>query len=199
MLDRENAVLVVVDVQSRLLGQIHEAEETIRQITRIMRGFQIVEAPILVTEQYRKGLGATHPAIQETWLTGSDPGEIEIGGADPHLVLDDFEMLEKMTFSCAADEGTLQHLRSLGRTQIVLAGIEAHVCVLQTALHLVDQGFETYVVADAVSSRELRNVEIALRRMEQEGVLFTSVEMAVFEMLHACGTAPFKSWLKTIK
>ena len=199
MLDRENAVLVVVDVQSRLLGQIHEAEETVRQITRIMRGFQIVEAPVVVTEQYRKGLGSTHRAIQETALSGSEPGDIQIGLDAPHLVLDEFKMLEKMTFSCAADEGILQHLRGLGRTQIVLTGIEAHVCVLQTALNLVDQGFETYVVADAVSSRQKRNVDIALRRMEQEGVLFTSVEMAIFEMLHICGTDAFKRWLKVIK
>lgn len=207
MLDRENAVLVVVDVQSRLLGQIHEAEETVRQITRILRGFQIVEAPVVVTEQYRKGLGATHPAIQRTWLERGAPdsrpdsprADIHLGTDDPHLVLDGFEMLEKMTFSCAADDATIAHLRGLGRTQIVLTGIEAHVCVLQTALHLLEQGFETYVVADAVSSRKPRNVEIALRRMEQEGVLFTSVEMAVFEMLHVCGTGPFKQWIQTIR
>jgi nicotinamidase-related amidase len=81
----------------------------------------------------------------------------------------------------------------------VLCGIEAHVCVLQTALNLIQAGFDTYIAADAISSRDPRNVEIALRRMERAGAVPTSVEMGIFEMLHACGTDEFKEWLKFIR
>ena len=203
MLHRDRAALVVVDVQSRLLPTIHDSETTLRQIVRSIRGFQLLGAPVIVTEQYRRGLGATHPAIQEAVLTpppkdGSLPTDL----APPHdafAVTPGFEVLEKMTYSCAADPTFLGHIEQLGRRQIVLVGIEAHVCVLQTALQLVEREFETFVLADAVSSRSPRNVEIALSRMSQEGVRHASVEMAIFEMLHVCATDEFKAWLKLIK
>ena len=203
MLHRDRAALVVVDVQSRLLPSIHDSEATVRQIVRAIRGFQLVGAPVVVTEQYRKGLGATHPAIQEAMLTppptdGALPGRFSPPD-DAFAVLDGFETLEKMTFSCAADPGFIQKIEALGRRQIVLVGIEAHVCVLQTALQLVERELETYVLADAVSSRSPRNVEIALQRMAQEGVRHASVEMAVFEMLHVCATDEFKAWIKLIR
>ena len=180
LLDRERACLVVVDVQTRLLGSIHEADVTVEQIRKAIRGFRIVGAPVLVTEQYRKGLGETEPTIAAAVGDATEP-------------------IEKMSFSCAAHPPFLDQLAESGRTQVVLCGIEAHVCVLQTAVQLVSRGYETYVLADAVSSRTPRNVEIALRRMEQSGVRHTSVEMSVFEMLHLCGTPEFKEWLAVIK
>lgn len=126
-------------------------------------------------------------------------GADAIGGSGRETAPAEFRPPEKMTFSCFADPGFLESLQGLNRRQVLLAGIESHVCVFQTACDLVGSGYEVFVAADAVSSRSARNVEIALRRMEQEGVRLTSVEMAVFEMLHACGTPEFKAWSQVIR
>lgn len=204
MLHRDRAVLVVVDVQNRLLPSIDRGLEVVREVVRAIRGFQLVGAPVIVTEQYRRGLGATHPAIQEAILSpppaDGDPGANDATPpGDAFAARPGFEPLEKMTFSCAADAAFLERLASVGRRQVVLAGVEAHVCVLQTALHLVDREYETYVLADAVSSRTARNREIALARMAQEGVRHASVEMAIFEMLHVSGTDEFRAWSRLIR
>ena len=192
MLKPEEAVLTVVDVQERLLPLIHESEALVGQIVRLIRGFQILRAPILVTEQYRKGLGPTegrimeaitHPQTADTVpLRGAIPAASQTGAppapettspaAPPALTAASpalFDPIEKMTFSCAEHAPYLEALDRLRRRQIVLCGIESHVCVLQTALQLKERGHEVYLAADAVSSRSPRNVEIALRRMEQSG------------------------------
>ena len=207
MLKSSEAVLVVVDAQERLLPFIHEAEDVVAQIVRLIRGFQILEAPVIVTEQYRKGLGPTEsriiealtrpPAVEFTEHdrrpTSPTPQPVSPAAAQP------FDPMEKMSFSCAAHPPFLARVEELKSRQIVLCGIEAHVCVLQTALELRERGYEVYLAADAVSSRSPRNVEIARRRMEQAGVLLTSCEMAVFEMLHVSGTPQFKSWSRVIR
>jgi nicotinamidase-related amidase len=180
---------VVVDVQVKLLPFIHQAEETVGQICKLIGGFRIAGVPILVTEQYRKGLGETDPRIQAA-ITEQDPAT-----GRPRR----FEPFEKMCFSCAKDDGFRQALEASGRRQIVLCGIESHVCVHQTALDLVGRGYHVEVAADAVSSRASQNRKIALRRLESEGVKLTCVEMAVFEMLEVCGTEPFKAWVKAIR
>lgn len=191
MLRREDAVLVVIDVQEKLLPHIHEADRLVEQIALLVEGVRLVDAPIMVTEQYRKGLGPTDPRVIDA-LGRTLP---EATFAEPRA----FAPLEKMTFGCGADPAFLEALRSTKRKQVLVAGMETHVCVLQTALQLREAGFEVYVTADAVSSRSPRNVELALRRMEQEGVRVTSVEMAVFEMLHVCGTPEFKAWSRRIR
>jgi len=189
MLESRSALLVVVDVQVRLLPSIHEGEETVGQICRLVRGFRIAGAPILVTEQYRKGLGETDPRIQAA-LTEQDPITRQ-----PHP----FEPLEKTAFSCARDEGFVKALEASGRRQVVLCGIESHICVHQTALDLLDRRYFVEVAADAVSSRSARNREVALRRLESEGVKLTTVETAVFEMLQTCTTDAFRAWIKVIR
>jgi nicotinamidase-related amidase len=189
MLQKDKALLVVVDVQGRLLPSIHEADDLVAQVVRLIRGFRIVGAPILVTEQYRKGLGETDPRIQAA-LAEKDP----LTG-EAHR----FEPLEKMSFSCVTDPGFLYAWKKSGCSQVVLCGIESHVCVHQTAIHLIEQGAHVEVAADAVSSRSARNKEIALRRLETEGAKITSVESAIFEMLEYCGTDAFKAWVKVIR
>jgi len=194
MLRSDKSALVVIDVQERLLPRIHDAETTVTQITRLMRGFQLVGAPVLLTEQYRKGLGPTEPRILEAYRTPVGPDGAPV--PDPPAAN---PILEKMSFSCCGDGGFRQALEATERRQIVLCGIESHVCVLQTALHLRDAGYDCYVAADAVSSRSPRNVEIALRRMEAAGVVLTSCESAIFEMLEVCGTPAFKAWSRLIR
>lgn len=184
MIRREDAILVVVDVQEKLLPHIAEAERVVGAIEKLIDGFRIVGAPLLVTEQYRKGLGPTTERLVAA-----------VAGTEPSA----FSPIEKMTFGCVAHLPFRQALDASERRQVVLCGIEAHVCVLQTALQLLAIGFEVFLAADATSSREPRNVEIALRRMEQEGVRMTTVEMAVFEMLHESGTPEFKAWSQRIR
>jgi len=204
VLSRNDAVLVVVDVQERLLPHIHESESVVRQCVRLIRGFHILGAPILVTEQYRKGIGPTddriidavlHPqSVEEPLPPVREPGSFE---APP--VPAAFQPIEKMSFSCSEHPPFLDALAATKRRQVLLCGIETHVCVLQTALHLKERDYEVYLAADAVSSRAPRNVEIALRRMEQAGVWLTTVEMGIFEMLECSGTPELKRWSRQIR
>lgn len=203
MLSRDRAVLVVVDVQERLLPFIHESESVVLQCVRLVRGFHILGAPVLVTEQYRKGIGPTDDRIMDAVLRPESveqplPPRREPGFEAPAPPAE-FRPIEKMTFSCAEHPPFMEALERTGRRQVLLCGIESHVCVLQTALHLAMRGYEVYLAADAVSSRSPRNVEIALRRMEQAGVQLTSVEMGIFEMLHLSGTPEFKRWSRQIR
>ena len=206
LLKRDDAVLVVIDVQERLLPFIHESELTVRQIVRLVRGFHILGLPILVTEQYRKGIGPTDARVVDALVRPESVDEplppIYAGGDDrpaPRAPPLAFQPLEKMTFSCAEHPPFMEALRATGRRQVLLCGIESHVCVLQTALQLVERGFDVFLAADAVSSRSPRNVEIALRRMEHEGVHLTSVEAGIFEMMHVSGTPEFKQWSRQIR
>lgn len=189
MLHRDQAILVVIDVQGRLLPSIHAAEETVGQIVKLIRGFRIVGAPILVTEQYRAGLGETAQEIQAA-MTEPHPFTREAGTFAP---------LEKMSFSCVLDDPFRAALETSGRRQVVLCGIETHVCVHQTALHLLERGYHVEIAADAVSSRSPRNRDIALNRLAAEGARLSCVETIVFEMLEYCGTDPFRKWVKVIK
>ncbi|MBM3285946.1 MAG: hydrolase [Candidatus Eisenbacteria bacterium] len=189
MLHRNQAVLVVVDVQSKLLPAIHDAPGMLTQIARLIRGFRIVGAPVLITEQYRRGLGETDPGIVEAIREGA-PGA---GVRHP------FEPIEKMTFSCMLHEPFRSALDATGRRQVVLCGMETHVCVHQTALHLLEQGYHVEIATDAVSSRSPVNREVGIERLVEEGVKRTCVEMAIFEMLEACGNDPFKTWVQLIR
>ncbi|MBD3335328.1 MAG: isochorismatase family protein [Candidatus Eisenbacteria bacterium] len=179
MLDSSRSVLVVIDVQEKLLPHIHRREDVVRSIVRLIEGCRILDVPVLATEQYTRGLGPTDPAVRDA--------------------LREAPLLEKMSFACQDHEPFAAALRETGRRQVLLCGIEAHVCVYQTALGLKEDGFGVHVAGDAVSSRFPRNIELALMRFQQEGIRITSVESAVFEMLKLCGTDPFKAWLKVLK
>jgi nicotinamidase-related amidase len=179
LLTPEETLLVVIDVQERLLPHIHGHPELVRSIVRLVKGCQLVGVPVLATEQYTKGLGPTAPAVKEA--------------------LGDAPLFEKMCFSCWEHGPFREALEASGRLKVLLCGIEAHVCVLQTALQLQAAGFRPQVVADAVSSRFPRNLELALARLQQEGIPLTSVETAVFELLEVCGTEPFRAWIRILK
>ncbi len=189
MLRKDQAVLVVVDVQNRLVPVIHEADATVRQMVRLIQGFRIVGAPVLVTEQYPQGLGATDERIRKAFEA-----------IDPiHKVAHHFEPYVKMSFSCMLDDPFRHALATTGRRQVVLCGVEAHVCVYQTALHLLEHTYHVEVAADAISSRAPGNRDLAIARLRDEGVKITCVESAVFEMIEHCGSDPFKAWVKVIK
>jgi isochorismate hydrolase len=138
-----------------------------------------LDVPILATEQYPKGLGKTIPDVKK-----------ELG---------ELSLIEKVAFSCCRVDAFNERLRSLGRKQIVLSGIETHVCVLQTAADLIQRGYGVHVVADAVCSRRRLDWEIGLRWMENNGAMITTTEIIAFQLLKEAGTDEFKRLSKFVK
>ena len=171
--------LLVVDVQEKLLPHIHEHERVLAQVCRLVDGAGLLRLPVLVTEQYRKGLG---PTVDELASRLESPAV----------------RCEKMTFSAAVD-AVRQCLETVQARSVVLCGIESHVCVLQTALDLMDSGLVVGVAADAIGSRRPADHDPALRRMVQAGAIPTTVESLLMELVCEAGTPLFKSILPLIR
>ena len=178
-LSRAKAGLLVIDFQERLLPAMHAKESCLENALRLIKGGSILSLPVFATEQYRKGLGRTVPQIAAL-LPGVTP-------------------VEKMSFSCCGAEGLISSLKERNIYDVVLCGIETHVCVCQTALDLLDNGFRVFVVADAVASRTPENHRLALERMRDAGVIVVSTEMILFELLGRAGTDEFKQILPLLK
>lgn len=176
---RTNAGLVVVDIQERLLPSIFEMERLVQNALRLIKGAAILRLPIFATEQYRKGVGNTVP---------------EIASAIPA-----FAPMEKTAFSCFGAPGFVEALRAKGVRDVMLCGIEAHVCVLQTCFDLLEDGFHPFVVADAISSRAAENHWLGVARMRDAGAVIVSTEMILFELLQRAGTNEFKQVLALVK
>jgi nicotinamidase-related amidase len=168
-LDRERAVLVVIDVQEAFRKALPGFDQVAGASATLVRGAAEIGIPVLVTEQYPRGLGATVPELAEHLPAGT-------------------ETLEKVRFSAAEAEGF-----DLGeRDQALVCGIETHVCVSQTVLDLIDEDVEVHVAADAVGSRTDANRDLGLAKMERSGAILTSVEMALFELLGGADAEGFK-------
>jgi nicotinamidase-related amidase len=173
-LDRENTILVVIDVQEAFRPAVKDFDEVIENAAKLIQGARALDVPVIVTEQYPKGLGRTVPEVAE------------------HL--DGIEPIEKVCFSAArAPQFDLDK-----HTTALLCGIEAHVCVSQTAHDLL-QDVEVHVAQDAVTSRTEANKQVGLHKMEQSGAILTSVETALFEMLGEAGTDEFKQVQRLVK
>ncbi len=179
MLDSGRVVMVVVDVQEKLIPHIWEKEKIIRNIQMFIKGLKILNVPILLTEQYPEGLGKTIPRIRE--------------------ILSDVPPISKMTFDCCGNKNFMERINGLKRKQVLLCGIETHVCIYQTAIGLKSEGYEVQVIADGVSSRTEGNKEIALQRMRDSGIGTTSVETVLFELLKTAEGKEFKEILKLVK
>jgi len=176
---RTQAVLLVVDIQEKLLPAMQEPARVLQNAVRLVQGAQILRVPVWVTEQYRKGLGPTVPE-----LAAAIPG---------------FAPLEKMVFSALGAEGLRQRFQDLNIQQAIICGIEAHVCVTQTCLDLLEIGLQPFVVADAVSSRSSEDCRMGLDRMRHVGAVIVSTEMVLFELLERAGTPEFKQILPLVK
>ena len=179
MLKSENTALIVVDVQGQLAQLMHEKQALFENLQKIIKGVQIMGIPILWVEQNPEGLGATIPEVAEL-LAGINP-------------------ISKSSFSSCKNERFLQALNAANRNQILIVGIEAHICVYQTAVGLVKLGYEVEVVTDAVSSRTKENKDVALQKMSNADVALTSTEMALFELLEVAEGEHFKEILKIVK
>jgi nicotinamidase-related amidase len=176
LLQAVDSCLLLIDVQEKLTPLIYESEALIKNCDWMMRLAQRLQVPTLVSEHYPKGLGFTVKP-----LNSLAPAE---------------NFMEKVHFSCVADKACLSKIKFAEKNQIILIGIEAHVCVLQTAIGLKEQGKQVFVVADAVGSRDLQDKKLALKRMRQLGIQIISKEMAFFEWIHQAGTPEFKQLSK---
>ncbi|PKQ29764.1 MAG: hydrolase [Actinobacteria bacterium HGW-Actinobacteria-10] len=184
--DRLNAVLVVIDVQARLAGVMAERDAVIQATTRLVRTFGLVGAPLVVTRQYPAGLGETVPEVEEALLELARDGT-RVSGVD------------KMAFCAACDHDFSDALSGTGRRQVVLAGMETHICITQTALTLLVQGYQVQVVADACCSRNANDHAVALDRLRAAGVVVTTSESVMYELVGTAGTDEFKSLLRIVK
>lgn len=179
LIERHKSCLLVVDVQEKLAPAMAEPAAVIRNSGILLRAANRLGVPTILSEQYPQGLGPTVPELRAL-----APASARLG---------------KLSFSCAADPGLQRRLEETRRSQVILCGMEAHVCVLQTALGFKGGGYQTFVVADAVSSRAPANRDLALRRLAANGVELVTTEMVVFEWLARAGTAEFKELSKLIK
>jgi nicotinamidase-related amidase len=178
MLEIDNTVLVLVDFQGKLARIVQDSEQMIASACKLARAAAVLELPIIWTEQNPAALG---PTVEE--LAGLLPGE----------------PIAKQAFSCWREPAFAKALTGMARQSVLLAGIETHICVFQTAADLCGAGYNVHVVAEAVSSRTAANRQIGLARIGAAGATVTSVEMAVFELLGAAGGEKFKEILKIIK
>jgi nicotinamidase-related amidase len=176
---RAKAALVVIDIQERLLPAIFESERVVNNTLRLIKGSRVLGIPVFVTEQYKKGLGTMTPVIAA-----------EITG---------FPQMEKLAFSACGAAGFEKALKKKKISDVILCGIEAHVCVSQTCLDLLEKGFRVFLVVDAMSSRTTDNHFIAIERMRDAGGVVVSTEMVLFELLEKAGTEQFKQILALVK
>jgi len=170
--------LVVVDVQERLAPVMADPRKVIEGAARLVRGAKRLSVPVLISEQYPRGLGPTMVDVKSVAPEGT--------------------IVEKTAFSCMGEPAFAERFAALGRRQAVIAGIEMHVCVMQTALDLKALGYEVFVAADACGSRFVEDEEIARRRMVINGIELVTIEMVLFEWLERAGTPEFKDVSKTL-
>lgn len=193
---------VIVDVQERLYPHMADAEHLEERIVRLVNGLQILGVQLLATEQYPKGLGSTLAGVREAFENPPENAPSQSRRNEAHTAPGGghtFEPIEKLCFSCTDSEVFAGKLRSVNRRNVILAGIEAHVCVQQTTLDLIAAGYGPVVVADCVSSRSRFDMEIALERLRAAGATVTTSEALLFELCRYAGTETFKRISKLVK
>lgn len=177
-LTREEAVLMVIDIQERLVPAMSDGEQVISKTNTLISIVKNFGIPLIVTEQYPKGLGKTVPELSTN-----------LGGTPT---------FEKITFSGCTTE-VISHLNKLGRKKVIITGMETHVCVFQTVRDLLNYGYQVFVVGDAVSSRTRENYQNSLSQMSLMGAVVTNTETVFFDLMKAAGTPQFRELSKLIK
>lgn len=176
---KEHTAALVIDIQDRLVPVMHERERLISTTTMLVKGIQTLNIPLLVTQQYTKGLGET---VQD--IKNLIPG---------------FTHIEKRDFSCCDEPALMTALSELNVKNVIICGIESHVCVLQTAVDLKSAGYNPVVVVDAVSSRYPLSLELARERYRHEGIMMTSAESILFELTRSSAATEFKAISALVK
>ncbi len=177
---KEYCAAISVDIQEKLFPHIQNHKELETNIIKLIQGIKVFNIPILVSEQYTKGLGNTITSIKQ-------------------ILGEDYNPVEKIAFSCCQSKDIMKFLTDFNKTQVILFGIETHVCVLQTALDLLELGGTPIIIEDCVSSRNLNDKKIAIERMRQAGAIITTLESILFELCQEAGTEDFKKILKIVK
>ncbi len=179
LLTREDTAFVAIDFQEKLMPAMSGMEELEDKSVRLIKGMKALGIPTIVTQQYTKGLGETIPSIAEA--------------------LGDFEHVEKNTFGCMANEEFASKIKELGRKNIVVCGIEAHICVQQTVLQLMEEGYNVYLPADCVSSRSENDKLWSITRMGEAGAVITTYEAVLYEILRDSKAEGFKEISAIVK
>lgn len=178
ILDRTKSALLVIDIQERILSVMQRHELLIENTLKLIKGCKTLSVPVYYTEQYPKGLSETAKVLKE-----------ELEGT----------AIQKMSFSCSGAGELFDEFKKNGYSQIIVCGIESHVCVQQTVLDLLANDFQVDLAADAVSSRKDTDYKIAIDRMRANGAEVTTTESILFELLNVCGTDEFKTVSKLVK
>lgn len=173
LISKSDSCLLIIDVQERLAPAANEPRRVIDGCARLLKGADVLGVPVIITEQYPKGLGASI---------------FDIRDAAPENAF----YFPKTNLSAVGQEGFAQHFDALNKKQVVIAGVEEHICVLQTAVELKERGCDVFVVTDASGSRTAENERAAQERFKQEGIALVTVEMVLFEWLRKAGTPEFK-------
>jgi nicotinamidase-related amidase len=176
---KERCAAIMIDAQERLFPFIFENEKLTKNLTILIQGLKALSIPIFITEQYVKGLGPTIEPIA--------------------TLLSTHQRIEKMSFSCCDEPRVMEGIAVSGKENVIVAGIESHVCVLQTVLDLKRNGYHPVVVEDCVSSRNPNDKKVAIERMRQEGAVITTYESLLFELLRYSGTEQFRTISKLVK
>ncbi|MBI5409922.1 MAG: hydrolase [Nitrospirae bacterium] len=179
ILDKNNSILVLVDIQKKLADVMSRRQEVTSNCLHLIEAAKLLNIPVVLTEQYPKGLGSTIDEIKEA--------------------LPAYEPLKKVTFDCCGGDGFLEKINSPGRKHIILTGMEAHVCVLQTCLSLLKENYSVHLVSDAVCSRKKDDYLTGREFMRDAGAVITCTETVLFQLLERAGTPEFKAVVKRIK
>lgn len=180
LLDRDNSFLLIIDIQEKFLPVIDNIQQVIDNTAILIQAAEKLEIPIVVSEQFPRGLGSTVETLKQ-------------------LLPEKTRTFEKTSFSCLGDLRLTNYIKSLRRQQVIIVGIEAHICVNQTVHHFLECGFTPHVIADAVTSRAQQNRDIALQKMNVSGAVISSVETALFELLRGSTHPLFRPIQKLIK
>lgn len=175
----KDSIGLIIDIQERLHPKIHDFKQLEHNTQILIKGLKALDVPLLVTQQYTKALGETISPIRE--------------------VLGEFQYTEKISFSCCDTQDFAEDLEKSGKKNVIIAGEETHVCVLQTTLDLLELGYQPVVVEDCVSSRKPGDKATAIARMRQEGAIITSYESVLFELTRFAGSDTFKQISKLVK
>lgn len=176
---RENTVGLIIDIQERLVAVMTERENLLRNCRILTGGLQELNIPLIVTQQYTKGLGVTVEPLRSG--------------------INDFAPIEKREFSCCDALQVTSQLKDQNAKNVIIGGIESHVCVLQTAIDLKEAGYNPIVVMDCVSSRSQRNIDLAAERFRHEGIMMTSCESILFELTRSSAVPEFKAISNLVK
>ena len=176
----EDTMALVIDFQERLVPVIHNSEELLHNTQILLKGLQTLGIPMVVTQQYTKGIGMTVPTLSEIF------GE-------------EFVYNDKITFSCAEDDVILKKIEEAGKKNIIVCGIEAHICVLQTVIDLIAKGYNVVLVENCVGSRKESDRQVGIKRAATEGAILTSYESILFELTRVAGSEVFKIISRLIK